>query len=51
MKVKKRISCLKNVVQEEVRIRGDPGGIFYKLNVRLYYTAVDYFLQSGNVEF
>lgn len=33
--VKKRICNKKNVVQKDIKIRGDPGGIFYKLKVRL----------------
>lgn len=33
--IKKRISNKKSVVQKDIKVRGDPGGIFYKLKVRV----------------
>lgn len=33
--IKRRISYKKSVVQKDIKVRGDPGGIFYKLKVRL----------------
>lgn len=32
--IKKRISNKKSVVQKDIKVRGDPGGIFYKLKTQ-----------------